>query len=279
MTEDKSPISAPGSLDCIFKPNSVAVIGASNRDGSVGRALFANILMNGYTGVVYPVNMTAKSVLGVKAYDSVLGIPDEVELAVLIVPALAVPTTLAECGQKKVKGAVVISAGFKELGPTGAQLEQAVTRRPADARLRFNLADALYKNGWLKGFFNLLEANREWLQVLTPRFVERASGFPSRSPCGNAACAGSARLPPMELRARSSFDAVIVETRPDDLRGQSRRPRLSFGMRSHALEAALDSAGLAARHCLAPVVRMNTRMSGSPGLSGTLWISFRCSFD
>lgn len=117
------------------------------------------------------------------------------------------------------------------------------------------------------------------LQVLTPRFVERASGFPSRSPCGNAACASSARLPPMELRARSSFDAVIVETRPDDLRGQSRRPRLSFGMRSHALEAALDSAGLAARHCLAPVVRMNTRMSGSPGLSGTLWISFRCSFD
>jgi acetyltransferase len=129
MTDQKSPVSAPGSLDCVFKPNSVAVIGASNRDGSVGRALFANILMNGYTGVVYPVNMTAKSVLGVKAYDSVLGIPDEVELAVLIVPALAVPATLAECGQKKVKGAVVISAGFKELGPTGAQLEQAVRDR------------------------------------------------------------------------------------------------------------------------------------------------------
>jgi acetyl coenzyme A synthetase (ADP forming)-like protein len=117
------------SLDCIFRPRSVAVIGASNREGSVGRALFANILMNGYTGVVYPVNMTAKSVLGVKAYPSVLQIPDEVELAVLIVPALAVPTTIAECGQKQVKGAIVISAGFKELGPTGAQLEQAVRDR------------------------------------------------------------------------------------------------------------------------------------------------------
>ncbi len=116
-------------LDCIFRPKSVAVIGASNREGSVGRALFANILMNGYTGVVYPVNMTAKSVLGVKAYESVLQVPDEVELAVLIVPALAVPATLAECGQKKVKGAVVISAGFKELGPSGAQLEQAVRDR------------------------------------------------------------------------------------------------------------------------------------------------------
>jgi acetate---CoA ligase (ADP-forming) len=119
----------PGSLDFIFRPRSTAVVGASNREGSVGRALFANVLMNGYTGVVYPVNNTAKSVLGVKAYETVLQIPDEVDLAVLIIPALAVPAVLAECGQKKVKGAIVISAGFKELGPTGAQLELAVRDR------------------------------------------------------------------------------------------------------------------------------------------------------
>ncbi len=117
------------SLDFIFRPRSTAVIGASNREGSVGRALFANVLMNGYTGVVYPVNNTAKSVLGVKAYETVLQIPDEVDLAILIIPALAVPAVLAECGQKKVKGAIVISAGFKELGPTGAQLELAVRER------------------------------------------------------------------------------------------------------------------------------------------------------
>jgi acetate---CoA ligase (ADP-forming) len=119
----------PGSLDFIFRPRSTAVIGASNREGSVGRALFANVLMNGYTGVVYPVNDKAKSVLGVKAYPTVLQIPDEVDLAVFIIPALAVPAVLAECGQKKVKGAIVISAGFKELGPTGAQLELAVRDR------------------------------------------------------------------------------------------------------------------------------------------------------
>jgi len=119
----------PGSLDFIFRPRSIAVIGASNREGSVGRALFANVLMNGYTGVVYPVNDKAKSVLGVKAYPTVLQIPDEVDLAVFIIPALAVPAVLAECGQKKVKGAIVISAGFKELGPTGAQLELAVRDR------------------------------------------------------------------------------------------------------------------------------------------------------
>ncbi len=113
-------------LRFVFRPQSVAVIGASRRKGSIGQALFANILLNGYTGIVYPVNMKAKSVLGVRAYPSVLHIPDEVELAILVVPALAVPAVLAECGQKGIKGAIVISAGFKELGPTGARLEKSV---------------------------------------------------------------------------------------------------------------------------------------------------------
>jgi acetate---CoA ligase (ADP-forming) len=117
------------SIEPLFKPRSIAVIGASNREGSVGRALFSNILMNGYSGVVYPVNLKQRSVLGVKAYESVRDIPDPVDLVVLIVPAISVPAMLAECGQKKVRGAVVISAGFKELGPTGAQLELAVRDR------------------------------------------------------------------------------------------------------------------------------------------------------
>jgi acetyltransferase len=73
--------------------------------------------------------MTAKSVLGVKAYDSLLAVPDEIDLAVLIVPAVAVPATLAECGQKQVKAIIVISAGFKEMGPNGAALEKAVRDR------------------------------------------------------------------------------------------------------------------------------------------------------
>ncbi len=123
-------------LDFIFRPNSVAVIGASTHEGTVGHALFRNILMNGYKGVVYPVNMKAKSVLGVKAYPSIRDIEDTIDLAILIVPALAVPAVLAECGQKKVKGAIVISAGFKELGPTGAALEQAVRDRARSFGIR-----------------------------------------------------------------------------------------------------------------------------------------------
>ena len=123
-------------LDSLFNPQSIAVIGASTRNGSVGHALFSNILLNGYTGVVYPVNARARSVLGVKAYPSVLEIPDEVEMAVVIVPAVAVPAVLAECGQKRVKAAIVISAGFKELGPNGAKLQKSLSARAREYGIR-----------------------------------------------------------------------------------------------------------------------------------------------
>ncbi|MCX7785310.1 MAG: acetate--CoA ligase family protein [candidate division WOR-3 bacterium] len=113
-------------LKFIFWPRSIAVIGASTKKGSVGQATFANILLNGFTGIVYPVNPTVRSVLGVKAYPSVLHIPDEIDLAVIIVPAPIVPEVIEECGQKGVKGAIIISAGFKEIGESGAKLEKRV---------------------------------------------------------------------------------------------------------------------------------------------------------
>ena len=112
------------SLEALFAPKSVAVIGASTKPDSLGRAVFKNILFHGYTGVVYPVNPKAKSILGVKAYPSVLDIPDEIDLAVIIVPAIAVAGVLDECGRKGVRAAIVISAGFKEIGEEGAQRER-----------------------------------------------------------------------------------------------------------------------------------------------------------
>jgi acetyl coenzyme A synthetase (ADP forming)-like protein len=112
------------SLEALFAPKSVAVIGASTKPDSLGRAVFKNILFHGYTGVVYPVNPKAKSILGVKAYPSVLDIPDEIDLAVIIVPAIAVANVLEECGRKGVRAAIVISAGFKEIGEEGAQRER-----------------------------------------------------------------------------------------------------------------------------------------------------------
>jgi acetyltransferase len=113
-------------IEYIFYPRSVAVVGASNTPGSVGHVTFANILVNGYTGVVYPVNLRARSVMGVKAYPSLIHIPDEVDLAVIIVPAPLVPEVIQECGNKGVKSAVIITAGFKEIGEKGKLLENRV---------------------------------------------------------------------------------------------------------------------------------------------------------
>jgi len=113
-------------LQSIFSPQSVAVIGASTRPDSVGRAVFGNILHYEYAGVVYPVNPKARSIMGVRAYASVLEIPDPVDLAVIIVPSTGVAQVLEECGRKGIKGAIVITAGFRELGGEGISKEAAV---------------------------------------------------------------------------------------------------------------------------------------------------------
>ncbi len=113
-------------LKSIFSPKSIAVIGASTREDSIGRALFSNILFSGYTGIVYPVNPKARGILGVRAYRSVWDIPGEVDLAVVIVPSEHVPGVIEECGEKGVKGAIIITVGFKETGKKGAELEKNI---------------------------------------------------------------------------------------------------------------------------------------------------------
>jgi acetyl coenzyme A synthetase (ADP forming)-like protein len=122
----------PKALDAIFRPKSVAVVGASNRETSVGHAIFKNILLGGFSGTLYPVNPKAHAVCGVHAYPTIGDIPDEIDLALVIVPAAGVPDVLEECGKKGVHGVVVVSAGFKEVGPEGAALEEravAIARR------------------------------------------------------------------------------------------------------------------------------------------------------
>ena len=110
-------------IECIMNPNSIAVVGATSRPGSVGRAVFHNILNGGYTGVLYPVNPRARAVQSVRAYPTLTDIPDEVDLAVLIVPAETVPEVAEEAAHKGVKGIIVITAGFKEVGGAGVALQ------------------------------------------------------------------------------------------------------------------------------------------------------------
>jgi acetate---CoA ligase (ADP-forming) len=110
-------------LDAIFSPQSIAVVGASTRPGTVGNDIFRNLLYAEFNGSVYPVNPKAKAILGVHAYASLADIPGPVDMAVLILPAAAVLGVVDEAIAKGVKGLVVISAGFKEVGHEGAELE------------------------------------------------------------------------------------------------------------------------------------------------------------
>ena len=103
-------------MEPLLRPKSVAVIGATSRPGSVGQAVFGNVLQHSYAGVVYPVNPRAASVMSVKAFPSVLDIPDPVDLGIIIVPRDGVPGVMQECGQKGIKGLMVITSGFAESG-------------------------------------------------------------------------------------------------------------------------------------------------------------------
>lgn len=103
-------------LDRIFNPRSVAVIGASRHPGKIGYQVLKNIIDGGYSGKVYPVNPKADEILGIKCYPSVKDIEDEVDLAIIVVPAPIVERVMRDCAEKKVGGVIVISSGFSEVG-------------------------------------------------------------------------------------------------------------------------------------------------------------------
>jgi acetyltransferase len=111
-------------LDYIFKPKSIAVIGASNTVGSAGYRVFRNLVGSGYEGVVYPVNPKYESIQGVQAYPSVKDVPKAVDLAIISTPAQTVLDVVEQCGKKGIKGILIISAGFKEIGAEGIALEK-----------------------------------------------------------------------------------------------------------------------------------------------------------
>jgi acetyltransferase len=123
-------------LDVFFSPRTVAVIGATETAGSVGRTLLWNLVTSPFGGTVYPVNPKRPSVLGVKAYPSIADIPEEVDLAVIVTPPPSIPGIIKECGEHGVRGAIVISAGFKEIGPEGAALEQQLLQAAQAAEIR-----------------------------------------------------------------------------------------------------------------------------------------------
>jgi len=113
-------------LDNIFNPKSIALIGASDEEGSVGYILMKNLTEMGYKGHVYPVNIRKQEILGIKAYPAVSKLPEIVDLAIIATPASTVPDIVEECGTSGIKGIIIISAGFKETGASGKILEEKI---------------------------------------------------------------------------------------------------------------------------------------------------------
>ncbi|MBS0001762.1 MAG: bifunctional acetate--CoA ligase family protein/GNAT family N-acetyltransferase [Thioalkalivibrio sp.] len=123
-------------LRAIFAPRSIALIGATDRPGSVGRTLFWNLLSHPFGGTVYPVNAKRRSVLGIRAYPSISEVPEPVDLAIVATPAATVPGVIRECVANDVRGAIVISAGFREIGPEGLALEDEIRQALRNSALR-----------------------------------------------------------------------------------------------------------------------------------------------
>ena len=124
------------SLDAIFSPESVAIIGASNTPGKVGHDIFANILHGGFQGTLYPVNPKARSILSVKTFPTITGISDKVDLSIIILPPKLCVTAVEESIAKGVKGIVIVSAGFREVGGEGLEIENRIVSLCKEAKVR-----------------------------------------------------------------------------------------------------------------------------------------------
>lgn len=126
----------PIGLQAIFQPKSIAVVGATETTGSVGRTVFWNLLSTPSGATIYPVNPKRPNVLGVKCYERIARLPERPDLAVVVTPAPAVPGIIGQCADAGVPGAIVISAGFKELGPAGLELEGQILQHARRGKMR-----------------------------------------------------------------------------------------------------------------------------------------------
>ncbi|PIG92320.1 bifunctional acetate--CoA ligase family protein/GNAT family N-acetyltransferase [Gloeocapsopsis sp. IPPAS B-1203] len=123
-------------LNAIFAPQTVAVIGASDQANSVGRTILWNLISHPFGGTVFPVNPKRHSVLGIKTYATVKDIPESIDLAIIATPASTVPDIIAECVDAGVEGAIIVSAGFREIGTVGAELEQQIKQQLRRGKMR-----------------------------------------------------------------------------------------------------------------------------------------------
>jgi acetyltransferase len=128
---------SPQALNALFNPQSIAIIGATEKQGAVGRTVVENLQVIQFPGQIYPVNPKRDTILGLKSYPSVAAIGQPVDIAVIITPPTTVPSVMSQCVDAGIKFGIVISAGFKEAGPAGHELEQQVVNEARRGGLRF----------------------------------------------------------------------------------------------------------------------------------------------
>lgn len=187
-------------LNNLFEPRSIAIIGAAREEGKVGHEILENICLSDYIGKCYPVNPKTPTIHDIKCYDSVSSIKDEIDLAVIIIPAKSVPSVLRECGEKSIKSAIVISAGFKESGAEGARLEAELLKIAKKYDIRFlgpnslgiinthkNLNASFAKYMPEKGSISLISQSGALLTSMLDWAVSEELGFSKIASLGNKA--------------------------------------------------------------------------------------------
>jgi acetyltransferase len=125
------------SLDVFFKPESVAVIGASEKDKTIGQALVYNLLKDEFPGTIYPVNRKYQEIQGLRAYPLVTEVKSPIDLAIIAIPIKDVPSAMRECGEAGIHAAIIISAGGKETGLAGKEIEAAIKAEAQKAAIRY----------------------------------------------------------------------------------------------------------------------------------------------
>ncbi len=124
-------------LDYFFKPGAIAIVGASSKEGSIGFTLLNNLQKDGFAGPVYPINPKHDEIMGLKAYPSVIAVGSPIDLVIIAVPIHEVPAVMKECGEAQVKGAIIISAGGKEVGEEGARIEEEIRAEAKRGGIRY----------------------------------------------------------------------------------------------------------------------------------------------
>src|SRR5512132_2830188 len=125
-----------GGLRAFFTPQNIAVIGATEKPGSVGRTIVRNLLGSPFGGTVFPVNPDRPRVLGIKAHPRIGDVPDPIDLAIVATPAPTVPDLIGECVEAGVRAAIITSGGFSETGAEGAELERRILEQASRGRIR-----------------------------------------------------------------------------------------------------------------------------------------------